>query len=259
MRLSLLSVLSVIVLGYPQSASAVISFSSGGNDTYGSFSFDDTSSGGYLEVVVAPAPSPGLLPFPSIFSYTSIAPHVDSAALNFDLNDAAGIPYFSATGSLTQFASGLGTVASFGAGFGTTLTGVVPFTPVIPALTLMGLNVGGTVGSVLGSFVSFHMEQEYRTNPPSGPYDLIGTLTWDYVNATPSAIISGTIIPTWTPGPIPYGSLLLPSDLKIFGTILVKADPSAIFFGPASVPEPSTALLCLGAGVFLRRRREAAL
>ncbi len=229
--------------------------------TIGSGAFDDSTSGGYSETLSV-GPLVGIwapMDYPGFFSYSSVSPHVDSASLSMGLTQApagglTSMPFFSATGSLSQVASTLGTVSNLGFQFSSQFEGIMAGADPLLAMTFLGINVSGTVGSVPGEYVSFNMQQTYID---SVSFLNIGTLAWTYSNSIPSATFSTTIYPTWTW--TPSGSPVLTNNLiDIQGFINVQADPSSISFAPAEVPEPGAfALIVLGAGVWASVRRKA--
>ena len=221
--------------------------------TMGTGAFDDTASAGYSETLSAPTitPNSGIwrtMNYPGFLTYASAGPHVDSASLTIDITQAAGVPFFQATGALTQLASSLGDVATLSFQFASYFEGSMIGTPVVPATALMGLNVSGTVGSLAGEYVDFIMKEFYFDNLGNP----IGDLTWTYNNSTPSATFGTTVFPTWSGSPILTDNLI-----TVNGYIIVNADPSSISFAPAIVPEPtvSVCLLVGAAAIGARRRR----
>lgn len=221
--------------------------------TTGTGSFDDSTSGGFSETLTAPTitPNSGIwrtMNYPGFLTYASGGPHVDSASLTVDITQAAGVPFFQATGALTQAASSLSDVATLTFQFASYFEGSMTGTPVLPATALMGLNVSGTVGTLAGEYVDFQMKEFYFDNL-NNP---IGDLTWTYNNSTPGATFSTTVFPVWSGSPILTDNLI-----TVNGFVTVSADPSSISFAPAIVPEPtvSVCLLAGAASLALRRRR----
>lgn len=222
--------------------------------TNGSGFFDDTVSGGFSETlpnftIVADGNAPWhAMNYPGALNYTSGGSHIDSASLKIDITQAAGMPFFQATGNMAQVPVTTATVSTLGYQFQSYFEGTMSGTPVTPALGLMGLDVSGTVGPTPGEYVDFVMKQFYLDSLGNA----IGNLTWTYNNAIVGPFGPTTILPVWSGGPVLTDNLI-----TVQGFITVTADPSSISFTPA--PEPSSlACLLIGATALAARRRRGA-
>ena len=225
-----------------------------GTPTTGNIVFNDTASGGTTTTVTSGIPALPLdLPMNNIgwMTYASTVPHVDTASMTVDINQAPGgpgsIPWFSATASLAQTGITTGDTAFLTSNVGAGFEGFM--TPVNPSslLALLGYSVSGVVGTNPGAFASFNAQLDYYDSALVVPAYL-GSLVWSFSNVIPGPYAT-TLFPIWTGGPT-LGSNLI----DVSGFIQLSADPSSISIAP--VPEPSAlASLVVGAVALAGRRR----
>lgn len=217
--------------------------------------FDDSLSGGYSELVSAvnPAPNAGIwhtMNYPGYLNYTSAVPHLDSAKLNLNITQTAGVPWFAGAGGLAQVNNTAGNTAMLTVQYASYFEGSMVGTPIIPALSLMAYNVSGIVGTHAGSFVSFQAQIDYFDNNNI----FIASIGWNYSNTTPGAFTT-TVLPTFMAG----SPFLTDNLVTAQGYFQLQADPSSINVAPViPTPEPSAlALLGVGcAGIMCTRNRK---
>ena len=244
----------IITLCAGHASAQVLLYNVFGSPTTGNIVFNDTASGGTTTTVTSGIPALPLdLPMNNIgwMTYASTVPHVDTASMTVDINQAPGgpgsIPWFSATASLQQTGAVTADTALLTSNVGAGFEGFM--TPVNPSalLALLGYNVSGVVGTNPGAFASFNAQLDYYDSSVVVPF-LVGSLFWSYSNFTPGSYAT-TVTPTWVGAPT-LGSNLI----DVSGFIQLSADPSSISIAP--VPEPSAlASLFVGAVALASRRR----
>ncbi len=116
--------------------------------------------------------------------------------------------------------------------------------------------VSGTVGSTPGSFASVTGTIDYYDVSNAAYVNgLLDTVTYNYFNNTPGTFTNQPVSTVLTNGFTP----LIPAgaNLTLVGSITFTVDPSSISAQSFMVPEPSSGLLAMVAGLplLLRRRR----